>query len=809
MWATASLRMRVCQQCGRFISSLMRRHRLCHDDRPQATRSRACRPVSARCLRYSSCATLPPPLSFSVELSLPHLPGRTPFATAAGVAGAPASAGTRALHHSTQTPSGTHTAKQDAKTAIEKGRAVLASPGRPAMSTEELIACLLGLPSLCPGAPSRVVQRQWRQFTCLCDSLVRLFLCPSAHGAAATCTSTGPGAPRHSLVGVVMPCKEVYFSARHVDAAAARVAPPSITSSSAGSSSFADEMSTTQAALFLFHQHWRVPVTLTLNTTVPNCTAVEMEGAGGTQPRPHSEHNAAHAAATPDGIDAVVDDFVFAQGGNRLLLVRGDAPPVLRCRLRDGSFDKPLPGTLSTTIAELPSMSRRAHRVFCTGAELIRHVSALRDQQYDQQKKRDGCARARALELYVAGYPQGHPLDRMWGATSAARSVSAGVAATGAAVAPGSSVSAPRHRSLEFLRAFESEFEAAEHAFATAVRIAKSGARVTSVEKRSSGTGVSDGAPFVASAGSRECARHPCAPHAVMPELKELCRTLGRLGAVRRLWTCSSSYDPDVRAACIHRMLHEKVLLRSPGEPQHRRVEGGSCHDDAGAPVIVTQMITTEREFTDYVEDIKRGLRAWGATATSGGKPESDVGVRTGGGHHQRHPPHAAARDSLTPISVIPGVLLPHPTNVHVLLRSLYYTKVIPSARMQRALEAYASELRSAWWQLAGEHPRRKRESALQGNALSKVFADSDVSAAILEVGEDRVAQVEARVRQVRRGASCRFASAWLSETVDLLHELHRIGQTRVHFFTVCNDKVDLRVEQLLVAYDARRGVPE
>ncbi|CAG9570058.1 hypothetical protein LMJF_10_0770 [Leishmania major strain Friedlin] len=561
-------------------------------------------------------------------------------------------------------------------------------------------------------------------------------------------------------------------------------------------------MSTTQAALFPFRHHWRVPVTLAINTTVPNGAPSATESGGCTQPQSPGEQAAAHAAVTPDGIDAVVTDFVFAQSGRRLLLVRGDSPPDLRLCLSEDSPNGPLSGALGAGIAVEASPLQQAHRALCTGAELIHHVSTLRDQQLEGHRPCDGDTRASALELCVAGYPQGHPLDRTWGATSAAYSAPAEAAATGSVATRDSSVAAARQRSLEFLRAFEEDFDAAEHAFTAAVRVAKRRACVVSAEKRSSDISVDDGTPSAASGEPRERARHLCTPQAVMPELKEPCRTLGRLGAVRRLWTSSSIYAPYVRAACIHRMLHEKVLLRSPSEPEHRRIRSGSFHGGAAAPVIVTQMITTAQGFTGYVDEIQRGLRAWAATAGGGEQPEP-----AGDGPQQQHPVHAAAPTALTPpISVIPGVLLPHPTDVHVLLRSLYYTKVIPSARMQKALEVYASELMIAWRQLADEPPRRKREPALQDDTFLQALTESNGSAATLEVSEDRVAQVEARVREVRRCASCRLTSVWLSETVDLLHDLQRHGQARLHLFTMFNDKVGVRVAQLLAAYDAPRG---
>ncbi|KAI5686008.1 hypothetical protein MNV84_01336 [Leishmania braziliensis] len=774
----------------------------------------SCRGAWQRCVRfftpimgrvsYSSSATLPPPLSFSVELSLPHLPDRTPFVAAAGRATrTPIGTCSGAVHRFTHALGGAQTAKTKESAASET-KTVMTNPEKRVMSTEELIACLRGLPDSSPASPLPLVSERWLQFVHLCDSLVQFATCPSERVVSSSTTSKRPGAPRHSLVGVVMPCKETYFSARHVDAAAASAVSPTLASDSPAPSSFAEDMSTTQAALFLFRHHWRVPVTLTISTTVPNCTPSATESRGCSQPLSPAGHDAAHAAATPGGIDAVVADFVFVHGGSRLLLVSGDTPPDLPLCLSADRSNGPLTGALSTMTGEVALPSQRAHGTLRAGTELVRHVSAWKNQQ--QQKPFDGCSRVSALELCVAGYPQGHPLDRTWSTTSAPYSFSADVATSGAAATNERSIAARRQRSLEFLRAFEKDFDAATYTLTAAACITESRVCVVSAEKNSSDTSVNDGASSVASGEFSECARHFYSQHVAMPELKELCRTLGRLKTVRRLWTSSSSYEPDVRAACIRQMLQEKVLLRSPDAPHRRWIDSGSRRGDSAAAVVVTQMVTTARELTDYVEEIQRGLRAWDATAAGGEQPEPTSGGSAGDGHQQLLPSHAAAPTTLTPISVIPGVLLPHPTDVHVLLRSLYYSKVIPSARMQQALEVYASELMNAWRQLADEHPWVMQVLTLRDDTLLQTLTESDIPAATLAVSKDRVAQVEARARQVQRSASSHFTSAWLSETVDLLHDLQQHGQTRLHLFTMSNDKVDVRVAQLLEAYDAQRG---
>ncbi|KAG5510309.1 hypothetical protein JKF63_07637 [Porcisia hertigi] len=745
----------------------------------------------------------PPPLSFSVEISLPHLPGRTPFvAVTPGVARTRASTSWDVVQRSTQGHCKIHAPSTEEETTTAKETAALLIPGRCAVCTKELIARLEGLPSSSSASPQRLVQERWLQFTRLCDSLVRFAMCPSSSDTAADTTSTRARAPRHSFVGVVLPCKEVYWCARDVEGAAAtRKAAIAPASSSCGFSPSTEVLSTAQAAVFLFHHHWRVPVTLVLNTTVPNydpdtVTPTAAEEECGATPRSRVECDTLPAAATPGGIDAVVADFV-AWGGSRLFLVRGDTPPDPPLSLRgDIPTGPPLSRALGGSIAATDVPPWRPHRLFQTAGDLVHHVSAVREGHRQEANVGSHRTGATALELCVAGYPQGHPFDRTWDVEAQTPNPASDEAtATADAVEDVSGSAILRQRSFEFLRAFEEGFDAAERTFGTAVCIVKREGCSVSVEKSPSGTSADDDVPFVAAEECRDAAQRSCSAHFDMPELKELCRTIGRLDGVRRLWTSFSSYESDVRAACIRQMLEEKVLLSSPGKRDHRCSARRSCQVDVETPVIVTQMITSATEFTDYVAEVHRGLRAWNATVPDGHQQQQ-----------QRQPPTAATLTAFAPISIIPGVLLPHPTNVHVLLRSLYYSKVIPSARMQHALEAYASELTSAWLQLARAHPPKKKQLVLKDDTPFYALAASDVSAVKLEINETCVAQVEAHVAQVRRGATRRFTTAWLSETADLLHELCHHGHTRVHLFTMFNDQVDERVRQLLAAYDAPRG---
>ncbi|KAK7194625.1 hypothetical protein NESM_000381100 [Novymonas esmeraldas] len=552
-----------------------------------------------------------PSLAFTVEVSLPHLPGRSPF-------------------HNAAAPHLCH----------------------------DRTAALLGQTSSSATTASWPLHVQWVEFVRLCDSLVRL----TARTAAASPNDARP--PPHRLAGVVVPCKQPYFS----------VGGPAATTA----------MSTTQAALWLLHRHWCVPATLAINTV----------------------HTAgSDTAATPARIDAVVRDAVQVQGCGRLLLLRGDTAPAM-----DATPHAP-PSTLSTA------------------AELVCHVSGWQVRQQQQQQRHAPSvagAGAATLELCVAGYPQGHPLDRVWDTHTVDEEDRTATAAS------------RRRRSHEFLRAFERDFNDAERAADAAVCVVSP----TRPPDPASGGGNSN---------------------AAAPELRELCRTMGRLRAVRRLWTTASSYDAVARAACVRHLVEEKVvcLARTPGGTHGRR----RCPPDgtaAAAPVILTQMTATAAEFRGFAGDVQRAVRAWDAEV---------------------------AAPTPTSVSVTPGVLLPHPTDVHVLLRSLYFTKVIPSPRMQAALEAYAAVLAGLW----EEHV-------------------SAVSVAPLVIDEAALDDVETRVGDTRRSASARLAAAWMDETVDLLHDLHETaaeGHTRVHLFTMFNDMVDVRVAQLLAAYDARRGVAE
>ncbi|GET86542.1 hypothetical protein, unknown function [Leishmania tarentolae] len=386
------------QQCVRLTAPIMRRHLLFHGGRPQTRISGTISSVSSRSRWYSFSSALPPPLSFSIELSLPHLSGRTPFAAAAGAATPRTVTCSGEARRTTQTLGGQHVASTNECPAAKMEKTVMISPGRQAMRTEELMACLLGLPSSSPASPRPLMQQQWLAFVRLCDSLMRVTACPCERGVVAATTSTRVQASRHSLVGVIVPCKEVYFSARHVEATAERADPRTLASASLTSAS-AEDMSTSQAALFLLHHHWKVPVTLTINTTVPNGAARATESGSCTQPRSHGEQASAHATATPNGIDAVVTDFVFAQGGSRLLLVRGDSPPDFRLSLSKGISSGPLSEARGTVTTEEASPLQQARRTLRTSADLVRHVSVLRDRQQQEHKTCDGGTCASTLEL--------------------------------------------------------------------------------------------------------------------------------------------------------------------------------------------------------------------------------------------------------------------------------------------------------------------------------------------------------------------------------------------------------------------------
>ncbi|KPI87603.1 hypothetical protein ABL78_3312 [Leptomonas seymouri] len=584
--------------------------------------------------------TPPTALHYSLELSLPHLPERTPFRSVVGKD--PDTSGDHDSH--VQSLLALSASKPPAQADPQQGQAEWLHP-------------------------------RWSAFVQLCDAIVAI---------AASHQSTKSAVAR--LSGVILPCKEPYF-------AVGDPAPEGATTTSAASAS---TLSTTQAAILLLQQHWHVPVTLALNTSLAN-RHVER---GWSDPTDNA------AGASSPQVEAVVHDFTQRLGGRQLLLVRGDAAP--------RQHDTP----------RTPS----AHAELRTGADLIRCVS--RALNTSARTSHSASSNDSAVQIAVAGYPQGHPLDREWDVSVAAATTTAGVTDRGSSV---------------FFDRFERSFNAADDLFKRMV--------------------VSHVQPSPSQATS-----------APLPALHRLFYTLGRLHAVRQLWLTPSRYSAEARAACTRQLIEDKVLLRGSDAQ-------GSF---GGAHVIVTQMLASAQEFTAYVDDVQRALKDVVSSSPS------------------------SAASSHAAVKIIPGILLPHPTDAHVLLRSLYYSKVIPSTRLQRALETYRADLKSLWRSIAVPSTAATEQGSAEEIPYLRDVANGYMSTwpgvVVLDC-DNTVSAVEAAVQEAHDRAGARFAAAWMAETVDLLSELRqRSGEhTPVHFFTMFNGQVDVRLAQLLDAYAAQQ----
>ena len=637
--------------------------------------ARAVPPESENALSPMSVNTtgkgkLPTMLRYSLELSLPHLPGRTPFTRAPEIS-------------------------ESEGDIVELLRTSL--PQKPTVES---------------ASRNEFFHPRWFAFVQLCDAIA----------TTADAYSSAQAAPS-AFVGVTIPCKEPYF--RAVDSA------PAVPVST---------LSTIQAAILLFHQHWRVPVTLALNTTVANRAAVpshaknEQDSAKGNRKSSDAAAMDGAVGASLSGIHAVVRDFVQHLDGRQLLLVRGDSPSTQR-------------GLAAPRKSVAASVSSSNLSELHTSADLACCVrSLLRSPEFSSfSTAAEGNA---GVRIAVAGYPQGHPLDRTWGALPVA-------VTTAAATATGDTnwssndrneghSSKAREKQDAFFHRFERDFSAADSLYDRVV--------------------VSHVKPAEAPP---------------LPALHHLFQTIGRLCAVRQLWLTPSTYSDDIRAACTQQLIEDKVLR-------------------GGARVIVTQLLTSVEEYKLFTHDVQQALQM------------------------------TASRSSLSPsppsVEVVPGILLPHPTEPSVLLRALYYAKVIPSTRLQRALETYRADLKSVWRSIVSHSSSTttnekavndRQNSGCRGNTMNDVSYQQDVTdgyvstwPGLVELSTPReTAAAEAFVHDAHRRAAARFAVAWMAETVDVLSGLRQFSgeQTPVHFFTMFNDRADVRLAQLLEAYAAKR----
>ncbi|GET86541.1 hypothetical protein, conserved [Leishmania tarentolae] len=372
------------------------------------------------------------------------------------------------------------------------------------------------------------------------------------HPAFITCTSYSP-----------------YFTSVEAE----RVAAAPRTAAESGNPA---EASATQQALSYLHQRLAADVGLVLTVTATRAThnsaSVQSTQGGNqdSQQRP-TQHASSSTCVEPTttltgarrgGTAAVLADFIKrtstapvteldpanSQEATRhrsrgLMVLRGDDGGYTRQRMRaaqKGGASVSLPNPYVDFAGGVPFLRFIYSTLTSRGTEATCDVAG------------DASAGA-AMCLCVGGYPQGHVLDRQWGATQEGADVS----------------------SLRFLEEVDTVFAKTE-------------------------------AQLRRARGAHGNPRPPS-----LQSCMEVADALfARLSAVRRLWTTPSYYPPSVRAACTRRTISDKVFLRPP-ETQQCVAEGAwDFCGSAGARVVVTQMITSATEFFDYVEEIRCALRS-------------------------------------------------------------------------------------------------------------------------------------------------------------------------------------------------------
>ncbi|KAG5485664.1 hypothetical protein LSCM4_06622 [Leishmania orientalis] len=559
-------------------------------------------------------------------------------------------------------------------------------------------------------------------------------------------------------------------------------------SGTAVDSANATETSATQQALSYLHKCVAADVGLVLTVTATRATCAEESlqgtegGQQGSQQRPKLLGSLAPASLQPvksltgasrSGVAAVLADFhrrtsvaaaiapgaTNCQKGTRhrsrgLMVLRGDDGGDTRRRMASAQRDG------ASASAALPSPNPYAD--FADGVDLLRFISSI-------LTSRDGEALCDALGgesdraamcLCVGGYPQGHVLDRQWGTTQERADAGTAAPLPGQSPFPYQTLS-----SLRFLEELDVVFADTEAQLRRAV-----------------GT--------------------PSAPRPLSVEscLEAAGALFARLDAVRRLWATPSSYPPDVRAACTHRTVVDKVLLR-PSAAQPCVAAGASdvCHS-TGACVVVTQMITSATEFLDYVEDVRIALRSSITTAGGDvcgcGNGAAAAEERAASGTSSPSSAAAAARlASLPSLVVVPGLMAPLRGEQY--LRSTLQLKVMPSVPFQTALREYERALHSATETL-------RKAAAFTSEA---VRSRNDAPTATLKREADDPACVNAihMYQQAKEAAEERFQERMVDMTVAIVRDLRAHGYTHVNFSTFqygCGDAVG----RVVAALDVEGG---
>lgn len=301
------------------------------------------------------------------------------------------------------------------------------------------------------------------------------------------------------------------------------------------------EQSATQEAIDFLHATMPPDTALVLTVTATRATS------------PGSA-DAAHGPATTltgatrGGTAAVLADFEHRLASSHrsrgLMVLRGD----------DGGYTR-VRGLATTTSTATPEDAAAAtpcpYADFADGLELLRFI---RDTGAAQGRETEA-----AVCLCIGGYPQGHVLDRHWGAPPASSSAAQEAAEAGASLPLSSPPPPPHADTLRFLADLDDVYERTE----APLRQARGGD------------------------GHADAAAQPPPADTCLAAADAL---FTRLDAVRRLWRTPSVYAGAARRRCTAATITVKAR-------------------DGGARVVVTQMITSAAEFTAYVEDIQHTTR--------------------------------------------------------------------------------------------------------------------------------------------------------------------------------------------------------
>jgi len=163
-----------------------------------------------------------------------------------------------------------------------------------------------------------------------------------------------------------------------------------------------------------------------------------------------------------------------------------------------------------------------------------------------------------------------------------------------------------------------------------------------------------------------------------------------------------------------------------------------------------------------------------------------DAGGDGGGGGEGAQNSTAASLPSPRPqVTIIPGILIPHQTNIGTLLFALRLGKVIPSPSMRMALR----------------HLEQDLQRALDNCIEALLPLQMSSSSSSVQSATEYPAEVHTTYRRLvtaQRDATATFVAWWDTSTTSLIREVMANGHYDMHFFSVSNDMVVSRLKVLL-----------